>query len=81
MEHNMDDELLNKLGRKEAESKFQYDQDPDVGSYTIPDWINNEANPTQNQQSVQNQTNNLGKVNMLSERTREKNNRAKKTEP
>ena len=64
MEHNMDDELLNKLGRKEAESKFQYDQDPDVGSYTIPDWINNEANPTQNQQSVQNQTNNLGKVNV-----------------
>ena len=33
MENNMDDELLNHLGRKEAESKFQYDQDPDVGSY------------------------------------------------
>ena len=64
MEQNMDDELLNHLSRKEAESKFQYDQDPDVGSYTIPEWIDKEANPNQNPQPVQNQLNNLGKVNV-----------------
>jgi len=60
----MDDELLNQLKRKEVESKFQYDQDPDVGSYSIPEWIDKEANAQQNPQPVQNQTNNLGKVNV-----------------
>ena len=64
MEQNTNDELLNHLSRKESESKFQYDQDSDVGSYTIPEWIDRESNQQQNPQPVQNQSNNLGKVNV-----------------
>ena len=59
MEQNTNDELLNNLSRKESESKFQYDQDSDVGSYTIPEWIDRESNQQQNPQPVQNQPNNL----------------------
>jgi hypothetical protein len=63
MENNMDEELLNQLNRKEAESKFQYDQDTDVGSYAIPDWIDKEANAQKNAQPLETPQNNLGKVN------------------
>ena len=63
MAQNMEDELLSHLNRKEEESKFQYDPDPDVGSYTIPEWIDKESNPNQNTRPAQNQPNNLGKVN------------------
>lgn len=62
MAENPEDELLRQLQQKEAASKFEYDNDPDVSNYQIPSWIANEANP-QNMGSAQ-QTPNLGKVNV-----------------
>jgi len=73
MTENLDDQLLNELSKREAQSKFQYDQDPDVGNYSIPEWINNtesssldQTKQDTNQQFSQKNAspNNLGKVNM-----------------
>ncbi len=62
MTQNLDDELLNQLGKREVGSKFEYDSDQDVAGYSIPDWIQNEANqPNPNKNT---QPNNLGKVNV-----------------
>jgi len=60
---NLDDELLNQLSKKEAASRFEYDKDPDVSGYQIPDWIQNgtSTNPVDNQQVIPNNT--LGRVN------------------
>lgn len=71
MVDNIDDQFLSELSKRESQSKFQYDQDPDVGSYEIPNWIDQEvANNTAPKQpltnpTTQNQSNNLGKVNVI----------------
>ena len=69
MADNINDELLNELNKREEQSKFQYDNDPDVGSYEIPNWIDKESDTTKDTQPIGNQSitpqnNNLGKVNM-----------------
>lgn len=69
MTENTNDDLLNQLSRKEAESKFQYDSDADeeVSDYEIPTWIPDGNQPKPEDQVVQNQQftpNNLGKVNV-----------------
>jgi|688.fasta_scaffold02344_11 hypothetical protein len=66
MTDNINDELLGQLSQREAASRFEYDQDPDVAGYEIPNWIQNETMPknpaTPNQ--TQPQSNNLGKANV-----------------
>ena len=64
MSENIGDELFNKLSEKEKGSSYQYDNDPDVGDYSIPQWINEESNTNKNVDiPISSTTNNLGKVN------------------
>ena len=66
--NNLDNDLLENLRRRESESKFEYDQDPDVSRHEIPEWIENKTEPQFDPRidvPTQEKTNSLGKASMV----------------